>query len=324
MGLVVSITHSESTRYLATQIFYIATLAIFLTASVLIYGSRRQHAIFRGVLECFELDEKQRMGFMVRGLDRHSNFKRQLTFSLIIFICTLTLAYTACFPTWIVDHAASFLNTMLPKFRVFDEKGWYLSSSVKTGFWIVAVYTPWIATLLGTSLSIILSMPRFFFDISSLPPRFPPSLIKAKFSTATDIYSKVSLLWLLGVCALYYFFGKNGDYLSYSVVAVMFFLGALNFLVPQFAYVRVVSASEDKYIGLVAKQIEASSNLVAKGVDGESRPLAATELAGLVALTKHDIWVYPVHQTYVVFGSYLLSVLGSIVGWRAILDFIVV
>ena len=139
-------------------------------------------------------------------------------------------------------------------------------------------------------------------------------LIKTHFAPVTSFYATISLLWLLGVVLFAYFLGMNKDWLSISIVATFFALGVVNFVLPQIVYIRVVSASKDLFLGHLSERILRGN--VERGADEQEEGLSdqffrnISGMESLLPLLKHDQWVYPLHQTYIVVGAYLLSLLS--------------
>jgi hypothetical protein len=103
-------------------------------------------------------------------------------------------------------------------------------------------------------------------------------------------------------------------------------MGITSFVTPQVAYVRTVGASEDKFLGLISKIFDSDSRTdilkLFHGNDGSDNKPKSDDLMILFELTKHDDWVYPLHQTYTVVGFYLMSIIGSILGWKKIANFL--
>jgi hypothetical protein len=153
----------------------------------------------------------------------------------------------------------------------------------------------------------------------------PPTLIKAHFSPATAFYAKISVLWLIGVGLLFYFFSPNRDWLSYSIVFAAFASGIINFSLPQIAYVRTVSSSEDHFLALLSRSFDEGQTAAAiEGVGTQASQIHAQRdpngMLLLLQLLKHDDWVYPLHQTYIVIGIYLISLGGSAIDWKRIVE----
>jgi hypothetical protein len=230
-----------------------------------------------------------------------------------------------------IEPVSNYLGTNLPRFKALGHYGWYDSSILNHGLLIVLVFVLFIALPLGTSGSIMMRLPMFIWKTSCEKPLYPPSLIKLYFGPATTFYAAVSILWFIGVFLFLYFFGLNADWLSILIVLLVFLMGVFNFAVPQLAYIRVVSSSEDMFMESIANHFsyaQFSDSSTDGIISGSSNRTLATKMIDnsniqpLIHLLKHDDWVYPVHQTYIVVGLYLVSSLSGFLGWTQILEFV--
>lgn len=316
--------NGQAERFLSTGAFHVATLAISMVNLTIIYGSRNQYRIYRGVFECFKLGDTQVDTQVASVMARHSNFAQQFRAVLIVFVISLVAAVLGSFLWDWVEPISNALHTQLPRFEAFAKHGWYDDGNNTLGFLAIALFTPWIGISLGTSASIFIRMPLFFWEVQKQEVVLPPALIKSKFSAATDFYTVISVFWILGVFALLYFFGQNKDALSLIIVVVTFGFGIVNFFIPQFCYVRIVSSAEDRLLNESALAFARSEPARILGSDNAadgSQGVSAPGMMLLLRLAQHDNWVYPMHQTYIILGSYAIPIGLTLVNWEAIVQF---
>lgn len=326
VGLVISSTIGRASAYLATPSFYVGSAGIFLTTVGLVFGSSRQYSIYDRLLSAFEINPTKRRGHVLSALGRHSNFWHHVRAAAIIFAAGLAATIASVF-FW--DHVQDYalgIGTYLPRLKALELHGWYDENVRWTTVSILLVFLAFISATLGTSASIILRMPLFLWRVSDEPPRLPPALIKLHFTPAATFYSVTSLLWLGGVGLLLYFFGLNGDWASYGVVLIAFLFGMLNLAIPQVAYLRTVAASEERYLEILSARFGPHADEQGEGAG--TLPWVTDDRAddvstgSLIHLIKHNGWVYPVHETYAVMGSYAVSLAGTVVGWDRLTAFL--
>ncbi len=311
-GLLIALSGGYESQYLITPAFYVGSAGILLASSVLAYGSARQYSMYERFLSCFDVNDESRQASIREALARHSNFYHHMRASLIVFcICGLAAAAGSFF--WSsVSPVSRFFGTYLPRFEAFYSYGWYEDAIRVHGFFIIMIFSLFISFPLGTSASIILRLPTFLWKASSQTPLLPPSFIKMHFNPVATFYATVSIFWLAGVVLMLFFLGQNKDWPSLIVVIFTFLLGIINFTLPQIAYARVVSASEERFLGALSKRFrnrmeESTIRDDREPRDIENMPLGVENFAAAMSLLKHDRWVYPIHQTYFVVGAYLFS-----------------
>jgi len=314
IGLVIASHADRTLAYLTTPAFYLGTIGILLTTSTIAYGSNKQYSMYERFLECFDLSENARLDVIREALARHSNLRLHLRAAAIIFcICAFFVA-TGFFWWSELEPFSRVIGTTLPRFEAFSQYGWYDESIAGHGALCVLVFSVFISLPLGTSGSIIIRLPLFLWRTSAYKPLLPPALIKMHFSLITSFYARVSFLWLMGVVLTVYFFGINKDWLSYGIVGMLFLFGLVNFAIPQIAYARVVDASEDLFIELLSKRI--LNSIPDRGAimgDEERSDRVLHSLSGmdpLIGLLTQEHWVYPLHQTYIIIGAYVLSLVS--------------
>lgn len=308
LGAVVAIFADRARVYLSTPAFYVGAIGIFLTTCGLAYASNHQYAIYERYLACFSLSTEERQAAVHDALARHSRLFLHLRAAVIIFV-TCTVFVTLGFEYWSqVEAYSRALGTKLPRFEAFARYGWYDPQVARHGALIVIVFGFFIALPLGTAGSMILRLPLFLWRLSGSKPVLPPALVKIHFAPAASFYMRVSVLWLLGVFLFLYFFGLNKDWLSLGFVAVVFALAVVNFILPQIAYARVVSAAEDQFLELLGKHLAQSTpvTLAGRGLSSDFVQ-AINGVDSFMSLLKHEHWVYPIHHTYIVVGSFVAS-----------------
>lgn len=324
LGFLISLWIGKMQQYLHTPIFYVASFGIFLTIGSLGFGSFSQYKMYDRILACFVVSESERRGSIISALERHSNFYNHIRASVIIFIFSVTVAALGCFFWNEINFISAEFGTILPRFQAFEKYDWYDETISAEFFAIQVIFLLFISPPLGTAASIMLRFPTFLWEISKKTPRYPPNLIKAYFAPAATFYAYVSVLWLLGVFLIYYFLGQNMDLFSDIGVAFAFLIGVINFYLPQVAYVRVVSASEQQLLDIISNffNAESSDNRGNNNVMIQANSEESQRILALVNLMTHNEWVYPMHQTYAVVGIYLISLITSIIGWDQIRNYI--
>lgn len=322
-GFIIAWLGDLQIKYLSTPAFYVGSIGIFLTTATLVYGSTQQYKMYDRILSCFDLDTEKQLFYIRDDLERHSRFLEHARSALIIVLICEALLVSGLFFWDFIKPAAEAIGTSLPRFLYFQKYGWYIYEYRWFSFIIISTFLIFISVPLGTSASIILRFPIFLWKISGEMPKLPPSLIKVHFSPAASLYTVISVLWLCGASLIFYFFKPNNDWLSFLITFFIFLMGLVSFITPQVAYVRTVGASEDKFLGMLSEQFD--KNIIDRLLYPDK--YTATEhdnsdnLILLFELTKHDDWVYPLHQTYTVVGFYLISIIGSILGWKKIAEY---
>ena len=325
-GALIASSANRLNEYLETPAFYLGTIGILITIASLSYGSFSQHIVYDRVSSCYNLSDLERRGLNIDALGRHSDFRAHLRSAFIIYVIAFLAAASGAYN--LID--LSNYSITLPRFSAFAKNGWYDQGLEVTFLMIMAIYLIPISAALGTSASIILRMPIFLWRASERTPRYPPNLIKMHFTPAASFYARISILWLIGTILVFYFLKSNKDFISYAVILAIFLLGLLNFFIPQIAYVRTIAKAEDRFQSNLLSHFSehAIESTLPEGEGAESLVSAqrqhadATSLQLMVQLLRYDDWVYPLHQTYGVIGVYVTSLVGSIVGWSKILNFI--
>jgi hypothetical protein len=324
IGFLVSFLAGATILYLSTPYFYIGSFGVFFTAGAIYYGSRRQYAMYDRVIRCFELDETQRRESVLNALERHSNLYNHMRATSIIFFLGVLVA-AAGFLWWPkIFWLSDLLNMHFPRFRSLESYGWYDDSLKYYSLFISLVFLLFIAPTLGTAASNILRLPLFLLSISKAVPKVPPALVKLHFTSAAHFYTVISFLWLFGVFLLYLFFSPNEDWPGFFLVGLTLLFGLFNFSVPQIAYIRTISRSEDLYLNLVADNFaDRKNNALSQRLQYPSSygfPADRTnDMLLLIHLLKHDQWVYPLHQTYFIVVAYMVSLSGWIFDWSMVL-----
>lgn len=322
IGLLISITNSSSDRYIATPTFYVGSIGIFTTSIGLVFGASHQYEMYDRLLASLEIDRAKRLEHVRSALSRHSSFWQHMRAAAIIFAIGLSSSVCAIFYWEVIGGFSHDVGTYLPRFRALAAHGWYDPGTKVQIFLILSVFLIFISATLGTSASIMLRMPVFLWRASSERPKLPPAIIKLHFAPAATVYAVTSLLWLCGVGFMFYFFGMNRDWASYAFVIGVFILGIVNLSIPQIAYLRTIERSEERYWEIVSARFGATEDV--EGGDSEHLALPVTgrpedvSTSTLVQLIKYEEWVYPVHQTYAVIGSYAASIVGTAIGWNKI------
>jgi len=326
VGFLISLISGSYLEYLRTPLFYIGSVGIFLTTTGLVFGASQQYGMYDRLVSLYEMDPDQRRNHVVSALTRHSRFWHHMRATAIIFLAGFLSSVSAIYFWDHIGPASSALDTLIPRFRVLESHGWYAESLRHYTFSILIVFLVFISLVLGTSASIMLKLPLFLWGVSGEKPILPPAVIKTHFRPAATFYAVISLLWLAGGAAVFYLFGMNDDWLSYLCVFGTFVVGIVNLSIPQIAYLRTISASEERYIEIVSARFLADIGVK----HGAEKDLAITFGAGpqdittgtVLQLMKCDAWVYPVHQTYVVAGTYIASLIGTAIGWKRVFSFI--
>ena len=317
ISLLVSIYFDLMNKYLTTKVFYLGSVGIFFTSTLVIYGSINQYKIYDSLLSCFILTNEERRSNIVNILSTHSNFFHQLRAVLVVMIAGVLIALSG-FLWWdVLKPFSDLVGTALPRLAPFEDNGWYHERNVNAGLIVTLVFIPFIAIPLGTSGSIIIRMPIYILRTSTYLPSIPPRLVKSYFSPLTTFYSIISISWLIGVILLFYLFGTNYDPLSCMFAVLPFLWGAFNFAVPQIAYIKVVSSSEEKYLNAIEQTLsppQVAGSPTAENLTSDEERNQWLEVSSLVHLLNHDDWVYPVHQTYAVVALYLAPLVGSAIG----------
>jgi hypothetical protein len=308
-GLFISSLFGMPLRFVTTPIFYIAAFAIFVTVTALIYGSAQHYRIYSRLLECFDLSEMEKRDILHETMDSFFHFRAHIRASFLILSGGSLLAISGFYFWAYIRPFSELLGTCLPRFVAFSKYNWYSADSTKCGLIIVLIYLIFISIALGTSTSIMIRMPKLLLRVRRLNPSLPPRLVKYCFAPTASLYAWISVLWLVGAICLLYFFGLNGDWLSYACVIGPFLLGLFAFSLPQIAYVHIVFAAEERYSEAIKNRL-APIPLASAPMSSTIRQTdcsQANELVPLLELLTHDQWVYPLHQTYIVVGMYALS-----------------
>jgi hypothetical protein len=319
VGLCIAAYIGRLQNFLQTPAFYLGSVGIFVTLATLLYGSKKQYSMYERFLTCFDLDEEARREKIMDALARHSSFPKQLRASAIIFfLCALTAA--SGFLAWPnLQPLSNLFATRMPIFDALASHGWYDKPVAAYSFTIVLLFALFISATLGTSASIMIRLPRFLLEVASRKPVLPPNLIKNHFSPVTSFYTTVSILWLVCCALVAYFIGANDDILSRSIPGILIVAGLINFILPQFMYMRVISKSEDIFLNLISKWLlQRGPEVMSDTAPDPSRLKELADIEAMLSFVQHDDWVYPLHQTYSVIGTAVLS----LVGWEAVRSYL--
>lgn len=321
IGFLIATAFGHAGRYVITPLYWIGSVGIFLTSATLVYGVNAQHRMYTRLAAAFDLTDHEKRSHLVGALDRHSNFFQQTRAAFLVFVGGTVIAVWGVFPD-LSEEVSTLVGLSPPRFTVLKSYGWYDEARRATLAFILLGYLIPISAVLGTSTSVLIRMPIFLWRISSAPPRYPPTLLKTYYSPAATFYTNISLLWLVGVGLLFYLFWSNHNILSYIIVISAFSAGLVNLAVPQLAYLRSVSLSEDRYLDIISQNIPQPANCT-DTTKRESESEFKQSVGVIVSLMKSDDWVYPVHQTYVVVGTYMFSLAGTLIGWDKLFRFVI-
>lgn len=312
IGLALASYFDHLYAYLRTPAFYYGSLGIAIALFGMGISAPAQYTVYDAVLKCFFSLDADRRRIVKQILAINSNSVDHLIWSLLVFIALLLLAAFAFLYWPLIEPFSRAIDTRLPRFHAFDDHGWYDPDNSTLGFTLVIPYLFMISAALGTSGILMLRLPLFFFQLSRFTPIIPPLLIKHHFVPITQFYARFSILWLAGVMTIVLFAGPNRDWLTMVFIGYLILLGFVNFLIPQFVYAACIRAAETVIQKSMAQFFyENEVPLITKNIEAGS-PKTYDHLSILESLTSflaHDRWVYPVHQTYVVAITYILSVI---------------
>lgn len=317
IGLLISFIGGRHGEYIQTPAFYVGSLGIIITLIGLLFGSSQQYRLYDSILGCYDITPEQRRKYLRNALGRHSNFVQHVRAASLIFILSSLTAATGVYFWPEIQPYSEFIGTYLPRFRSLETNGWYDQAVASYTLLILFTFIAFITTVLGTSASIMLRLPVFLWRIADEEPGVFPAIIKFHYAPAATFYTVISILWLSGVALMFYFLGRNNDWLSYAIVIVAFIFGLINFSVPQIAYSKTVVRSEQLFLNQIRGRLGALPDCFNfRAVEEDKRGLDAIQLDSLIQLMKRDEWVYPIHQTYMLAISYVASLVGTLIGWK--------
>ena len=322
ISIVICYFNGNVGRFLTTPAFYWGSLGILVTTTFLAYGSFKHYEVYEKLLRCFVVSESESRDIITDAIGRYSNYPQHIR-AIALTFCGSVIFGALGFVLNIVDLQYRVFSPVLFEYDTLRYYGWYRHDLIAQGFSIYLIFCLFVSIPLGTATSIVLRLQKFLWEVSKLQPKLPPALIKLHFSSAASYYTVISISWLFGVYLIYLFFDGFSTASGVVVVVFLFLLGIINFSVPQIAYVRVISSAENEFLNLLSDNFNVTLNSLSIVEDINEqrynfRTLQNSHDLLVVQMLKHDDWVYPVHQTYIVIGIYMLSALGSLIGWSRI------
>ncbi len=310
VGLGLAVLGGFASTYLRTPAIYYGLLGIILTLSALLHGSATQYAMYRKFFACFAMEPKSQLEDTKITLATYSSFSKHLRAFLISSAASLIIVYAGLFWFAAIAPYTHALHLTLPRLAAFDQHGWYDHVDAVYSFIILSVFALFVCAPLATAGSVMLRMPLLLLRSSKWTPAVPPLLVKAHFAPLTSFYTRTSLAWSGGAILIGLLLLPNSDWLSVLIVVFIFLLGIVNFFLPQVVYERVVTKSEAVYVDMMSALLHSVPSGRPNELDAESQFAMLAKLDPVTSLLTRDRWVYPLHQTYLVLASYLLSLLG--------------
>lgn len=299
LGIAISAWFGLLSEFLGTRAFYLGSIGILVTTWSIHYGSTKQYDLYDQFMKCFDIGENERINLIKRTVGSYSNFRAHVYMFLLSVVLGLGFVGTGFFFWSEVEGIVEGARLDLLRPLAFASNGWYQDEASIAGFAIVSIYSAFVFWPLATAASVISKMPAFMLRCSRFKTCVPPRLIKPLFAKATSFYSRISLVWIVGVVLFILLFEGEDDWLSMLILVCLFAFGLVVFIVPQVVYARVISRSEYYWFDRITSAIGSEQ-------EPEGSRLGPQILFSDFLMT-HDTWVYPIHHTYVIGLGYLLS-----------------
>lgn len=310
IGFTISPFFGFASSFRANWAVYYGVVGIYLTSAIIWHGSNRQFHIYDRFLTCFNLSEDERHEILMGALERHSDTKRQLKSAAKILGVALIVAAIGFWPDRFVQifgHPAFFEAF---RFADFRDAGWYRHDYRPVALSLTAIFAGAASIPLGTAYPVMWRMPWIILKCARKGSILLPRLIKFHFSPLAGFYTWVSFFWSIGVILFALLFRHNSNWFFWLALATLSFVGIINFLLPQIAYVHVTLGAEEYW--LAKAEAEFRARLIITGDNNGDGRADTTEKNVLDVNTyylAHDRWAYPIHETYLVGAAQLLSLL---------------
>jgi hypothetical protein len=305
IGCVISFRIGFLHAYLTNLAVYYAVLGIYLTVFSIWDLGERQYNVYDRFLTCFDLDARERMSLIKGTLSSYSNTKRQVRSAAVILLLATAIIMVgfwskeidALFPRWPWAH--------LFRFADFREAGWYESPNRFIALLLTWLFALWACLPLATAHRIMKKMPQVLKLCAEKPITILPRLIKGHFAPLTAFYTRVTILWSLGVLLFLLLFRANHNWLFWICSVFLIGKGIRIFVAPQRVYSRVSTRAANCWLDKVTEKCR---ELIAPK---QQSPIASGSLLNMSGyFFSYDHWVYPIQETYAVLVAQLISLSG--------------
>lgn len=240
VGLLIALTIGFGQEYINTLAVYLISFGVFISITTIRYSSLFIHKSLSDLRPCFMISDDEYRHFLDTWFKRLSNNRIILFLSILFSTFLLYLLYIKFYNIDLYDK----LNLLSLELGSFEVNFWYDDPFLWTKFLIFAFFVLVVASIVITSIRILIVNIFFLLDLSRLPVIPIANLVRIRLYLLTRIYYYTTLAWFVGVSLFGLMLFKTLDWLSVSVLLLISLIGLFTFITPQIIYNRLLSKSQ--------------------------------------------------------------------------------
>jgi hypothetical protein len=292
VGGAIALAWAFLDTYLATPAVYLGCVGFALFLVIANAVSVRFHPALELLRPVFDVDDTDYHGRVLKSIRRFTDVSASLVWVGTWFVVVVGLI-VAAYATSAETRRDLGIVSLRPD--LFPSE-WYTMPNRVPALVLLVFYAVAVAAAVGTGTRLLVVNLRFLWSLRSLELIPMPALVRARLRPLTTLYVWISLTWSAGVALFGILFYGHYDVMAGALIATLFVVGALTFLVPQLVWSTYVARSYERVcesaLVFVHQALGAGLRERTSREPPESGVVAET-LADVAELTRRpSAWVY--------------------------------